>query len=493
MTMTGEALLGSGSITFLLGYLASMILVGVAGKIASKERSMKDFYLGGAGFGVTILFLTMYATQYSGNSLIGFAGSAYRGGWFFLVAVTFMMVIVGGYLMYAPRLYPLARKHGFITIGDYIQHRYNHTLLTYLIIGIGIFALSNYMLTNLKAIGYILETVTGGAVGFTEGIIAMAIIMVIYETLGGMRSVAWTDAIQGILLFIGVVIIFGVIWVHYGSLEANVSVMQQLRPDIFAAPALNEQVRWISVLILIFFGISVYPQAIQRIYAAKDERTLKRSLQLMVVMPLLTTLPLIVVAIIGTAHFPGLEKLEAEQIVLLMLTELTELPGMQIVLTLFIAAAIAAIMSTVDSALLAIASLFTQDIYHRRRPDASEQELTYFGKAFSWAMMAFMVYLAIALPSTIWWLIQIKLELLCQIAPAIMLGVWFRQIGHRAIMAGLLVGVLFTLTFLVTPLPSKPLGFHAGVIGLALNFLTVWMMVRSGNGRADRSDRVQKA
>ncbi|RLA68930.1 MAG: hypothetical protein DRG24_09315 [Epsilonproteobacteria bacterium] len=315
-----NAMLSQTGIYFLLGYLASMILVGVAGKFASKEESMKDFYLGGAGFGVGILFLTMYATQYSGNSLIGFAGSAYRSGWFFLVAVTFMVAIVGGYLLYAPRLYPLAKAKGFITVGDYIHYRYNHKWLTYIIVAIGIFALSNYMLTNLKAIGYILQTVTGGWIGFSEGIIAMAIIMVIYETLGGMRSVAWTDAIQGVLLFVGVIIIFAVVWVHYGSLEANADLLMQIRTDFFDDPTPVQQIQWFSVLVLIFFGISVYPQAIQRIYAAKDEKTLKRSLQLMIVMPFLTTLPLIAIAVIGAAHFPDLNKAGSEQIILLMLT-----------------------------------------------------------------------------------------------------------------------------------------------------------------------------
>jgi len=468
-----NAMLSEGGIWFLLLYLASLILIGVAGKIASKEESMKDFYLGGAGFGVTILFLTMYATQYSGNSLIGFAGSAYRGGWFFMVAVTFMIAIVGGYLVYAPRLYALAQKKRYITIGDFIQDRFNYNILTYVIVAIGILALSNYMLTNLKAIGYILEHVTGGYVGFATGIIAMAFIMVVYETLGGMRSVAWTDAIQGVLLLLGVLIIFGVIWVEYGSVEANSVLLQNVRPDFFEPIGFADQVKWFSVLVLIFFGISVYPQAIQRIYAAKDERTLKRSLQLMIVMPLLTTLPLIIIAIIGAAHFPDLDKTSSEQIVLLMLSKLTHIEGMQIVITLFVAAAVAAIMSTVDSAMLAIASLFTQDIYHKKRPEASQKELTYVGKVFSWGMMAFMVWLAISLPSTIWWLIQIKLELLCQIAPAVMLGVWLKELKAKHVLAGLLAGVSFTLLFLLSPLPSKPLGMHAGVLGLALNFAVV--------------------
>lgn len=473
--MNNEALLSQGGIWFLFVYLTSLILIGFAGKYASKEESLKDFYLGGQGFGVTVLFLTMYATQYSGNSLIGFAGSAYRNGWFFLVGVTFMIAIVAGYLLYAPKLYPISKKHGFITVGDYINFRYNSQTLTYLVVGISIFALSNYMLTNLKAIGYIMEYVTGGGIGFTEGIIFMAIIMVIYETLGGMRSVAWTDAIQGILLFVGVIIIFSVVMIHYGSLSENTALFLEMQPELFKEVTLSSQITWLSVLILIFFGISVYPQAIQRIYSAKNESTLRRSLSLMVIMPLLTTLPLIIIAIIGSAHFPDLDKAGSEQIILLMLNKLTHIEGMGIVITLFVAAAIAAIMSTVDSAMLAIASLFTQDIYHKRNPNASQKRLTYIGKIFSWFIMAFMVILAINLPSTIWWLIQIKLEILVHIAPAIMLGVHFKYISHKSIMYGLLVGVSITALFLLTPLPSKPFGFHAGVIGLLFNFLVIYL------------------
>ena len=86
-----------------------------------------------------------------------------------------------------------------------------------------------------------------------------------------------------------------------------------------------------------------------------------------------------------------------------------------------------------------------------------------------------MVYLAITLPSTIWWLIQIKLELLCQISPAIMLGVNFKELRAKSILYGLIIGLSFTLVFLLSPLANKIFGFHAGVIGLGLNALTIYL------------------
>ena len=103
--MNTTALLGPGGIIFMGIYLTSLIVVGLAGRFARREDSMADFYLGNRGLGLFVLFLTLYATQYSGLTLIGFVGNVYRTGYFFLVSVTFSMSILGAYLVYAPKFH----------------------------------------------------------------------------------------------------------------------------------------------------------------------------------------------------------------------------------------------------------------------------------------------------------------------------------------------------------------------------------------------------
>jgi len=104
--------------------------------------------------------------------------------------------------------------------------------------------------------------------------------MVLYETLGGMRSVAWTDVIQGVLLLAGVVFIFFAIQIEYGGFVEAGRLIQSKQPNAFLPPDWNEKRLWFSTILLAFFGISVYPHAIQRIYAAKNESTLIRSFQI---------------------------------------------------------------------------------------------------------------------------------------------------------------------------------------------------------------------
>ena len=480
--MESAPLLNTGGIIFMGFYLFSLIGIGLAGRLARKEDSLSDFYLAGRGMGVFVLFLTLYATQYSGNTMIGFSGKAYRSGFTTLVAVTFMSAIIGLYLIYAPRLYRLSKKYGYITLGDFVQHRFKSVALTLAVTITALIALGNYILTNLKAIGFIVVAATGGQVSFVQGIIFLSLIMVIYETLGGMRSVAWTDMIQGILLLLGVFLIFITIQVQYGGLSTASVQLQAIHPDFLEAPDWAGKRLWLSTIIVVALGVSVYPHAIQRIYSARDEETLKRSFQLMVFMPLVTTFFMVVVGVVGAAHIPGLNRQGSEQISMLLLNDLTQqIPAISWLLVIFLSAAVAAIMSTVDSALLAISSLVTQDFYRKVRPEASQSHLTKVGKIVSWLVMAVAVLLAIQLTQTIWQLFQIKLELLCQIAPAIYLGVHVKSISSKSIFMGLLIGIALTLIIMLgnwagLPIQSKPWGIHAGLWGLVINFMTIFLL-----------------
>ena len=91
---------------------------------------MTDFYLGGKSTGVWVLLLTLYATQYSGNTLFGFTGKTYRVGFSWTVSVQFMTSIVVAYLFFAPKLFELSRKFTFVTPADFLQHRFNYRPLT---------------------------------------------------------------------------------------------------------------------------------------------------------------------------------------------------------------------------------------------------------------------------------------------------------------------------------------------------------------------------
>ena len=148
------------------------------------------------------------------------------------------------------------------------------------------------------------------------------------------------------------------------------------------------------------------------------------------------------------------------------------------------AAALAALMSTADSALLSISSMFTKDIYHAYlRPDCDEAELTYVGKLCSWAIVAILVVIAIGTDKSLIRLLELKFEVLIQIVPCFFLGLYWKRLPTGAVLMGMIAGLVTALGLTWTG-HARLAGFHAGVVGLAVNFALCCLGAAS-SGRSD--------
>jgi SSS family solute:Na+ symporter len=484
--------LGLGGILFVAAYLLSTIFIGWLARKRRQNDSLADFYLAGRSMGVAVLFLTLYATQYSGNTMFGYAGRAYQIGFGWMVSALFMFSIIVGYLLFAPRLVVLARLKAFITPGDFISYRFGSKALTLLATLLMIYALANYTLAQLKAMGAAVEGITSGAVPSAYGIVGLAVIMVIYETLGGMRSVAWTDVIQGVVLLIGFAILLFVIPGLGGGLAAVVEEVSRIAPEKVIAPSAEACTTWISYLILIGCGAAIYPQAIQRLYSSRSVTAIKRSFTFMAFMPLTTSLIAVLCGITGIVVLPELAAAETDQVLprLCALVMNESLLGYWLIVVVF-AAALAALMSTADSALLAISSMITRDIYQAHfRPGADEAELTWIGKICSWIAVAILVVVAIGTEKSLVRLLELKFEVLVQIAPCFFLGLYWRSLSAPTVVTGILVGIGLALGLTLFG-QTRVFGFHAGVVGLAANVAVCavgssycWFAARRASGAA---------
>ena len=311
--------LGPAAWAFIGVYLLSLIGIGWVANRAQQEKSLKDFYLAGEGFGFLVLFLTLFATQYSGNTFFGFTGATYRVGYSWILSMHFMTSIVVCYLLFAPKLYRISKTQNFITPADYIQHRFNYKALSIIISIIGTVALSNYLLAQLMAMGRAMQGISaGGDIYYIGGVIALATIIVIYGTMGGLRAVAWTDAIQGVVLLFGFSVLLIMLFEKFGALSKATEIianMDQINGTRKASVPDAQTCRtWLSYIIALGFSLSLYPQAIQRIYAAKSEKTLKKGLAVMAFMPMPTMIIAVIAGIFALAYIPGLEGAATDQV-----------------------------------------------------------------------------------------------------------------------------------------------------------------------------------
>ncbi len=464
---------GPGAWVFIALYLCSLLLVGWWGYRARREDSMKDFYLAGGGFGFIVLVLTLYATQYSGNTLFGFTGKTYRIGYAWTMSVHFMTAVIVFYLLLAPKLQARARSRGFITPADYLHDRFAYAPLSVLASVVMIVALANYLFAQLMAMGRAVEGLSASTDVdvYLWAVIALALIMVVYETLGGLRAVAWTDVLQGVVLMLGFVILAVLVFVYFGGPETSaLKIIEKGEGEKLLPPGWAMTREWFSYIFMVGIGAALYPQAIQRLYAARSPAVLRRSLQVMAFLPLTATLIAVFIGITALAHFPGLEGTAADRVLTVVFREIQSQGslGYWLVVVLF-AAVLAAIMSTADSALLSISSMFSGDLYRRARPGADERSLTQVGKVSSWVLIVILVVLAIQLRhTTLLKLLDRKFDLLVQLSPAFFLGLHWKGLRARPVFAGLVVGLAIALG-LAFAVGGKPWGIHAGLYGLPVN------------------------
>ncbi len=459
------------SVVLVLGvYLVFLLSLGVYARGHRKSNSLADFYLAGRNLGPFVLLLTLYATQYSGNSLVAYPAEAFRMGFGWTMSVGFMMAIIVVYLVVAPRLSVLARRHGYVTPGDWLDHRFGSPTLSLVANTLLVFAITNYLLAQLMAIGHVVEGLSDGAVPYLWGVVLFTLVIIVYETLGGLRAVAWTDCIQGLLLFVG---LGGLLLAAGGSSDTLRQTTEWIlanEPQKAVVPPGSISLTWMSTVLLIGFSGAVYPQAIQRIYAAKSTNALRQSLSVMIFMPLVTIFTVVLVGIFAIERFAGLEGLTADQVMPMMLREWASVSGWNRVMALLVVTGVvAAIMSTADSVLLSLSSMLSKDFVgkHLAR-DASEEKLTSYGKALSWVAMAVLVSIALVPRISLWGLLELKMEILVQVSPAFLLGLTWRRLSASGVLAGMVAGTLFAAGFTLAGY-GKIAGIHAGLIGWALN------------------------
>ncbi len=458
-------------------YLLALIGLTEVARRARRDRTPADHFLAGRELGTLVVFLTLYATAYSGNSLLGYPGEAYRRGFSWIMATGFMMAIIVGFHALVPKLRPLAVSHGFLTPGDYVRQRFGSQqggqalqIAVALLMSV---ALANFLFAQLKAMGVMAEQVTGGIIPYELGVVVLATVILVYETLGGMRAVAWTDAAQGILMLVGLATLLTWLVGETGGVAALTAEVARVRPDAVLVPDNTERANWVSTILLLGLASVVYPQAIQRVYAAKSGRALRRAFALMSFMPLTTTLVVTLIGLAAIPRFVGLDAVDADRVMPLLLGAWAEAGAFQAAAAMIVfLGALAAIMSTADSVLLSLGSIAMKDLAGRRQDDP---ETTRLGKRISVAVMVAMALLAlVARDVTLWGIIELKMELLVQCVPAFLLALHWRRLRADAAFAGLAVGAVIAVAGVFFG-AKRIEGVHIGVVGLAVNAAICWL------------------
>ena len=436
----------------------------------SNRRDPEEHYLAGRSLGPFVLVMTLYATAHSSNTMMAYPAEAWRQGFVWVMAFGIPTGLLMSYHLIVPAIRRYASDYHLITPGDWIDCRFNRQTGCYslkLLVSLVMLLVSaNILFAQLKAMGEATEALTGGLLSYQQGVIVMAAIVTVYDLAGGMRAVAWTDALQGSLMILGVCLLLVWLGTKLDSLNQLTLAVEAARQGSIKPPDLNLCLKWLSLTLLTGLSVIVYPQSIQRYFAARSHRTAFLS---MGIFGLLITGIMIAVIFAGLCAIPvlGSSGLPADQILPLLLAEMSrESSLLAIAAGIIFLALCAAIMSTADSVLLSAISIMRRDLYPT--PPASDT----LGKetGLTLTVMALLTGLAMYRDISLWRLLELKLEALVQCFPACVLCLYNRRLPARSVLAGLVTGLSVYLAAILAD-QRLWLNIHAGLWALAANIV----------------------
>lgn len=311
-----------------------------------------DFYVAGRQLTPFILAATITATNVNLYSFVGQAGVAYQHG-ISIIWQTWtgnMALVLSGLF-----IIPILRRLQIRTIPEFLEMRYN-PLVRYLVAFLWIFRLAFWLGVVLYTAAIASQTLTG-VDSFTLWILVFSVITIIYTMLGGMWSVALTDALQFIFMLASALVVLPIVMAAVGWWPGLVEKLPQMHLQLLTHDGMYN---WKFVLAIWFLGIEwacVDQGLLQRAFGGENTKTVAKGL---VLAGIVTTPFALLWNIPGlAAHLLVPNLANPDSAIPYILTNY--LPPM--VLGFVFCGLLAAQMSTISANLNSVATLFTNDLY----------------------------------------------------------------------------------------------------------------------------------
>ncbi|MBL4889849.1 MAG: sodium:solute symporter family protein [Candidatus Lindowbacteria bacterium] len=353
---------------------------GIAYWVSRRIESNEDFMVAGRRLGPFMLAGTLAATEVGGGSSLGVTEKAY-GSWgmsaiWYVLAMGITFVLLS---FIAPKL----RQSMVKTVPEYFRKRYGPANggVTALIM---IFPMIGLTAIQLMASATILSVMTGFSYSWSAVIVT--VLVTEYSVLGGLWSVTVTDAVQWVLVVVGTALVIPYALDAAGGWETVVATVPASKLS------LTEGMGWptiIAITLMYFTSFAVGQEAVQRYYAAKDERAARLG---SIIAAVFYALYAFIPAVLGIIAYSMVQTgaldptlIEANGARYVLPTMASQVLPPILVGGLF-AALISATMSSADSDLLAAGSIFSNDIYRIYiNPNATDAQVL---KVTRWTMVA---------------------------------------------------------------------------------------------------------
>ena len=187
---------------------------GFKGAISAKTSS--DYFLASRSLGVWVFVLAATATSFSGWTFVGHPGKIFTDGLPYAFASFYALTIPFTGVLFLRRQWVLGKAYRYVTPGEMYSEYYGGNAIRMLTVLVAFLFSVPYLGVQLRASGDLFFVLTDGLIDANTGMIALSTVVMIYVASGGLRSVAFVDCAQAILLAVGIMILGGVV-IHYAG------------------------------------------------------------------------------------------------------------------------------------------------------------------------------------------------------------------------------------------------------------------------------------
>ncbi len=341
------------------------LMVGVGFVFFSKSSSHSDYILGGRGMNVWVTAMSAQASDMSGWLLLGLPGLAYLGGAGTAEAFwTALGLAIGTYINWLIVAKPL-RKYtelagNSLTIPEFLQNRFHDTGVLLRVIP-SLFILVFFLIYTASGFvsgAKLFNTVFG--IDYTVALIISVGVIVAYTFLGGFKAVCWTDLFQGIMMFFAVLIIPFILMGKINTMPEAVIEPAKLLPDGTA-----DAFGVMGIIGAIAWGLGYFgqPHILARFMAIKSPKEIRPARIIAMIWVIISLAAATAIGFLAKAYLTGkgIPLAEGAQETVFMVVVQDLFPT--VLASIFLAAILAAVMSTADSQLLVTASAVSSDFY----------------------------------------------------------------------------------------------------------------------------------
>jgi Na+/proline symporter len=342
-----------------MGYVVLQLVVGIA--VSRGIRSESDYLIAGRSIGLGLATFSMFATWFGAETCLGAAGKFYAEG--FIGGTTdpfgyaLALFLMG--LIFAAPLW----KRGLTTLADLFRIRYSPGVERFAALMMAPTSIF-WAAAQIRAFGQVLHSTS--ELGVTICVTIAAVVVIIYTCSGGLRADVMTDLIQGIAIVIGLVVMLAVL-----GLSPQVNLAEAWRGVDSSKLRLfggAESSKWalLELWVLTLCGSLIAQEVAARVLSTKSPAVARKATLFGGAMYLVIGLIPAFIGLVGTRLMPNLANPE------LILPELAQKYLPTLVYILFAGALVSAILSTVDSTLLAASSIISHNFIVSFKPDMSD-------------------------------------------------------------------------------------------------------------------------